>query len=104
MKYPTNKPTQAQIKVAKEAFYDRKLDEAGVGLSERFAAAITAAAEVGYSEPQGTGFQAGEAEPAAAEVGEPRNTELEMGELAHRLFLETIERCAQVVHKALQIF
>ena len=32
---------------------------------------------------------------AAAGVDE-RKTELEMGELAHQLFLETIERCAEV--------
>ena len=41
------------------------------------------------------GFPHGCYHAAAAEVREPRKTELEMGDLAHTLFLETIERCAQ---------
>ena len=66
MKSPTE-PMQAQIEAAKQAFYDRKLDEAGVGLNERFAAALIAAAQVGnrrqaFYDQAGTG--------AAAEVGD----------------------------------
>ena len=100
MKYPTNKPTQAQIKVAKEAFDDRKLDELPC-LRATFCCRHHRCCGDGYSEPQGPRLPRWRGLTCrCGGSGSRRNTELEMGELAHRLFLETIEHCAQVATRA----